>query len=80
MEDQKVAMDERDEVQFRIYRQIYRQEGRALDIKLLEKAPDQREFGKVRRTNALTLSRRHVTLLPLADFYKERIVWFYQVL
>lgn len=48
MKDPNVALDERDEVQFQIFRQLYRQEGRAIDIQLLEKAPEQREFGKVR--------------------------------
>jgi len=47
VEDQSIALDERDEVEFSIYRQFYRQEGRAVKVKLLEKAPDQREFGKV---------------------------------
>jgi len=47
VEDQSVPLDERDEVQFNIFRQLYRQEGRAVNVKLLEKAPEQREFGKI---------------------------------
>lgn len=47
MEDQKIALDERDEVEFSVFNQIYKKEGRAIDVKLIEKASEQREFGKV---------------------------------
>lgn len=45
--DSDKPLDERDLVQFNIFRQIYRKEARAVNVKLLEKAPEKKENGKV---------------------------------
>ncbi|GMH35324.1 hypothetical protein BSKO_03192 [Bryopsis sp. KO-2023] len=47
VDDQAVPLDERDEVEFEIFRQVYRKEARAVKVKLLEKAPEKTENGKI---------------------------------
>lgn len=47
VEDPDAELDERDIVEFRVIRHNYRKEGRAMEIKLLSKAPEWRELGKV---------------------------------
>ena len=43
-----MELDERDEVEFRVVCNNYRREGRALEVRLISKAPERRELGKVK--------------------------------
>ncbi|CAD7695113.1 unnamed protein product [Ostreobium quekettii] len=47
VEQADVELDERDEVEFRVVCNNYRREGRALEVRLISKAPERRELGKV---------------------------------
>ncbi|CAD7695418.1 unnamed protein product [Ostreobium quekettii] len=47
VEQPDVELDERDEIEFRVICNNYRREGRALEVRLISKAPERRELGKV---------------------------------
>lgn len=62
-------LDERDLVEFQVFRQMYRKESRAINVKLLEKAPEKIENGKVSCTNLFQSTGAHHTLLYECIFF-----------